>query len=71
MNNIKLQLEELTCPSCIAKIEGALRKLNSVDKESVEIKFNASKVSLNIDPNKLSKDDIKTAIENLGFEVVK
>lgn len=71
MKNIKLQLEELTCPSCIAKIEGALRKLDGVDKESVEIKFNASKVSLNIDENKLSKDDIKTAIENLGFEVVK
>ncbi len=36
------QLETLTCPSCITKIEGAVKKMSGV--KMVEILFNASKV---------------------------
>ena len=42
MKEATIQLETLTCPSCIQKIEGAMKKLEGVDKDSVKVMFNAS-----------------------------
>ncbi|AOT70700.1 heavy-metal-associated domain-containing protein [Geosporobacter ferrireducens] len=38
------QLETLTCPICITKIEGAVKKMSGV--KMVEMLFNASKVKI-------------------------
>jgi copper chaperone CopZ len=40
MKKATIQLETLTCPSCILKIEGALKSLAGVDKESINVSFN-------------------------------
>mgnify|MGYP000853795372 CR=1 FL=1 len=71
MKKATIQLEALTCPSCLQKIDNAVKSLEGVDKQSVNVLFNSSKVKLNFDSKKLSIDKIETAITALGYEVKK
>ncbi|MDD2269165.1 MAG: heavy-metal-associated domain-containing protein [Eubacteriales bacterium] len=71
MKKATLQLETLTCPSCLQKIDKAVKALDGVDKESVNVLFNSSKVKLNFDDEKLSVENIEKAITTLGYEVKK
>lgn len=70
MKKTTIQLEALTCPSCLAKIEGAVKRMNGVDKSSVKVLFNASKVKLNYDDSKIKIEQITQAIETVGYEVL-
>lgn len=63
------QLETLTCPSCTAKIEGALKRTAGVKK--YEVLFNSSRVRVTFDDTVLESDDIKDTINSLGFRVLK
>ncbi len=71
MKKATIQLETLTCPSCIQKIEGAVKSLEGVDKESLNVLFNSSKVKFNFDEEKIAIKDIENAITKLGYEVKK
>jgi copper chaperone CopZ len=71
MKTATIQLETLTCPSCIQKIEGAMKKLDGVDQDSVNIMFNASRVKANFDDEKVSIDEIENVITRLGYGVEK
>lgn len=71
MQKAIIQLETLTCPSCSQKIENAVKSLNGVDKESVKVLFNSSKVKLDFDSKILSTEKIEKAISALGYEVKK
>lgn len=71
MKKATIQLETLTCPSCVQKIDSAVKTLEGVDKESVNVLFNSSKVKLNFDDEKLSVEKIENAITSLGYEVKK
>ena len=71
MQKATIQLETLACPSCMQKIENAVKSLEDVDKESVNVLFNSSKVKLNFDEEKLSIGTIENAITALGYEVKK
>jgi copper chaperone CopZ len=71
MQKAIIQLETLTCPSCGQKIESAVKALNGVDKESVQVLFNSSKVKLTFDGNILSAEKIEKSIEALGYIVKK
>lgn len=71
MQKATIQLETLTCPSCMQKINNAVKSLNGVDKESVNVSFNSSKVKLDFDAETLSVQDIEKAITALGYEVKK
>jgi copper chaperone len=71
MQKAIIQLETLTCPSCIQKIENVVKSLEGVDKESVNVLFNSSKVKLNFDEEKLSIETVESAITALGYEVKK
>lgn len=71
MNSATIQLETLSCPSCLQKIESAVKGLNGVDKDSVKVMFNASKVKAQFDENQVSLETINQAIEDLGYEVLK
>lgn len=62
------QLETLTCPSCMAKIEGMLKKTEGV-KES-EVLFNSSKAKISFDETVVNSEEIKSKIERLGFKVL-
>lgn len=71
MQKATIQLETLVCPSCSQKIEGALKALEGIEKESVSVSFNTSKVKLIFDPEKVTIEKIKNAITALGYEVIK
>lgn len=71
MQKATIQLETLTCPSCIQKIENATKALDGVDKESVKVMFNSSKLKLDFDSEKLSVEDVEKTITTLGYEVKK
>ncbi len=71
MKKATIQLDTLTCPSCIQKIEGGVKALDGVDKDSLSVSFNTSKVKVNFDDEKVSVKDIENAIDKLGYEVKK
>lgn len=71
MKKTTIQLETLSCPSCLQKINNAVKGLDGVDKESVNVMFNASKVKLNYDGSKLEIGTIEKAITSLGYDVIK
>ena len=71
MKNATLQLETLTCPSCVLKIESAAKALPGIDKESVKVSFNTSKLKFDFNEENLSVDDVEKAITALGYQVKK
>lgn len=71
MKKAVLQLETLTCPSCLQKIEAGVKGVEGVDAESIQVLFNASKVKVNFDDDQTSIEAIEAAIEQLGYEVLK
>ncbi len=68
MTRAEFQLEPLTCPSCIKKIESTLSKTNGV--ESVKVLFNSSKVKTEFDEAKIGAEHLKNAIVKLGYPVL-
>jgi copper ion binding protein len=71
MKAATIQLETLTCPSCLQKIEGAVKRLDGIDTDSLKVLFNSSKVKVNFDEDKVAIDQIEGAITNMGYEVLK
>ena len=71
MHKATIQLETLTCPSCMQKIDKAVKSLEGVDKESVNVSFNTSKVKLNFDGEKVGIEEIEKTIIALGYDVKK
>lgn len=69
MRKAQFQLEPLTCPSCIKKIEGTLGNMNGV--QDARVLFNSSKVKANFDEEKVTADELQKTIEKLGYPVLK
>ena len=63
MKKAVIQLETLACPSCMQKIENAVKGLTGVDQSSVKVLFNASKVRLDFNSALIELADIEKAIE--------
>lgn len=70
MKKLNMQLETLTCPSCLEKIEKGVKSLEGVDKDSVKVLFNSAKVKLNFDDKVIEPKDIENKISSLGYEVL-
>ena len=64
----KFQLEPLTCPSCIKKIETKLSKMDGVDE--AKVMFNSSKVKTTFNEELVTADELKDTIEKLGYPVI-
>lgn len=62
------QLETVSCPSCIAKIEGMLKKTAGITES--EVLFNTSRVKVSFDENAITSEDIKSKIDKLGYKVL-
>lgn len=71
MKTATIQLETLTCPSCMQKIEGAVKALEGIDKNTLKVLFNSSKVKVNFDEDRLAIDKIENAITNMGYQIIK
>ena len=71
MQKATIQLETLTCPSCMQKIEGAVKTLDGIDQDTLTVSFNSSRLRLNFDDEKVSIKDIENAIDKVGYEIKK
>jgi len=71
MSKATITLETLSCPSCLQKIESAVKGLDGVDQSSVKVLFNSSKVKINFEEDKVTIKEIEKAIEDLGYPVIK
>ena len=68
MSKAVFQLEPLTCPSCIKKIETTLNKTTGV--ESVKVLFNSSKVKTEFDDAQIEASQLEETIKKLGYPVL-
>ncbi|WP_179393787.1 heavy-metal-associated domain-containing protein [Lacticaseibacillus absianus] len=64
---IIMQLDELTCPSCLTKIEGAVKNTPGVG--TVKVLFNAGKVKAEFDDRQVSADTLSEVVTQLGYAV--
>ncbi len=71
MQKATIHLETLTCPSCVMKIENAAKAMEGIDKDSVQVMFNSSKLKFNFNDDKVKIKDIVDTITKLGYEVKK
>jgi len=71
MRSATIQLETLSCPSCLQKIENAVKGLDGVEKESVKVMFNSGKVKTDFNSESVTIENIEKAIEDLGYPVIK
>ncbi|MFC3901243.1 heavy-metal-associated domain-containing protein [Aliicoccus persicus] len=71
MSQAVIQLETLGCPSCMQKIENAVKGLDGVDKESVKVMFNASRVKVDFNDADVNIEAIEDSIEKLGYGVIR
>ena len=71
MKNATIQLEQLACPSCMLKIEAAVKSVPGVNDESVKVMFNSSKAKLSFDDEKTNIEEIESAIKKVGYIVEK
>ena len=67
MSKIIMKLDELSCPSCLAKIEGSMTGTKGVI--SAKVLFNDSKVKAEFDENIVKSDELVTKVEKLGYPV--
>lgn len=61
-----LRSKELTCPSCIAKIEKALTAVDGV--EAAKVHFNTGRIEVQHDAEKVAGADLEKAIRAIGYE---
>ncbi|WP_172188273.1 heavy-metal-associated domain-containing protein [Lentilactobacillus kribbianus] len=67
MSKAILQLDGLSCPSCMTKIENAVSQQAGV--EQVKVLFNAAKVKADFDAEQTTAADLANVVTNLGYEV--
>ncbi len=70
MKQAIIQTEELACPTCMQKIEAAIKSVDGVNEDKVKVMFNASKVKCEFDDNKTNLKELSEAIEKIGYEVI-
>lgn len=58
--------EGFSCPSCVAKIEKQVGRLDGV--ENVEVKFASGRVEVDHDPQRASTEAIVAAIGKAGYQ---
>ena len=65
---LELPITGMTCASCVARNEKALRKLEGVDE--AEVNFATEKAHVVFDPSVLSPHDLVATVEKAGYGVV-
>lgn len=67
MKTIKIQLEALSCPSCVANIEGKLGRRQGV--ENVQVLFNSSKVKVTLNEEQVTRKELEILLDQMGYPV--
>ena len=60
-----LRSKELTCPSCIAKIEKALMKIDGV--ETAKVFFSTGRIEVEHNSDLVQGKDLEKAIQAIGY----
>lgn len=61
-----LRSQELSCPSCVAKIEKALKSLDGV--QDARVYFNTGRIDVEHDPQKAGGDKLVAVVRSVGYE---
>lgn len=69
MSQITLQLEKLTCPSCMQKITDAITALNGIEK--MKILFDSSKARVIFNETVITEAEILEKIIEIGYRAEK
>lgn len=64
----EIGVEGMSCNHCVNAVKTALKKIDGVGE--VIVSLENKKVTVEYDTEKVSQDDIKTAIEDQGYDVV-
>ncbi len=65
MKKTILRSQELTCPSCIAKIEKALKSIDGVS--DARVYFSSGKIEVAHDPVKVQVAQLIQAVQAVGY----
>ncbi|WP_342514162.1 heavy-metal-associated domain-containing protein [Sporosarcina sp. FSL K6-1522] len=68
MKKVVFGLEPLSCPSCIKKIESALKKVDGV--KDAKVLFHSGKVRAQFDDSLIQADELQQMIVKLGYPVL-
>ena len=68
MTKVVMKLDELSCPSCMEKIQAAMIGTKGVT--TAKVLFNASKVKAEFDENVVTADELVAKVEKLGYPVL-
>lgn len=66
MKKTLLRSQELSCPSCVAKIETALKALDGV--VDAKVFFNTGKIEIQHDPERVKAEALVKAVKAVGYE---
>jgi copper chaperone CopZ len=61
-----LRSQELSCPSCVAKIEKALTSVGGV--ESAKVHFTTGRIEVEHDPQRAKPEELVKAVRGAGYE---
>ncbi|MCO5316251.1 MAG: heavy-metal-associated domain-containing protein [Solirubrobacterales bacterium] len=61
-----LRSDEFTCPSCVAKIENKLNRLDGV--EEAKVHFATGRIEVGHDRTKTSVEDLVGAVKEAGYK---
>jgi copper chaperone len=61
-----LRSQELSCPSCVAKIEKALQKIDGV--ENARVHFATGRIEVEHDPKRARREELVQAVRSVGYE---
>lgn len=61
-----LRSRELTCPSCVAKIEKALQNVQGVT--AAKVFFNTGRIEVEHDPQAADREQLVKAVRAVGYE---
>ncbi len=60
-----LRSQELSCPSCIAKIEKALKAEDGV--QDAKVHFNTGRIEIEHDPAKVDDSRLVQVVQSVGY----
>jgi Cu+-exporting ATPase len=68
MKELNLKIAGMHCGSCALNIEKNLARLEGVEK--VQVSYGSEKAQVKYDPEKISLDDLKQAVKEVGYKVI-
>lgn len=67
MQKLSLPVEGMTCASCVARVEKALKKVEGLD--NVSVNFATEKASFEIDPKRVDLSRVAAVVEEAGYKL--